>query len=169
MAQDAQRTQLFALAEAVGIELPKGEEQTVESLQAKLAEEANARKGDQDALSEARRSHAVDRAAWTNQVPADKAEYLSFLLSKDAEFQKLDTQASDFQTSVEARVKALVDADPTFKATPGGASKSGSDSFSGAGGTDSVTQEDFDKMSITEQTNLFKTNPDLFNRLAGMV
>lgn len=167
VAQDAQRTQLLALAEAIGIELPKGEEETVDSLQTKLAAEANARKADLDQLAAAKRDHAVDRAAWTNQVPADKAEYLQFLLSKDAQFQGLDPNASDFQTSVETRVKALVNADPTFKATPGGATKSGSDTFSGAGGSGEVSQADFDKMSVMEQTNLYKTNPDLFARLAG--
>jgi len=168
VADQAKRDQLLAFAQAIGIDLPKGQEETVESLQAKLQQEVTARQEDQTKVVQASKAQALVKAAWTNGVDPAKAEYLEFLVGKNPDYAQLDPSKGDFQTSVDAIVKSIVETDPTFKATPGGATKSGADGFGGAGPNGEVTQEAFDKMSIAEQTNLYRTNPALFNRLSGV-
>lgn len=167
VAKDAQKKQLLSVAELAGIKIEDPEAETIETLTQKLAGKAT--QGDQSAeqIAQAKRDAALVQAAWEAGAPADKATYLRFLASQDPELAKLDPSAADYQTSVNTRVKALVDADPIFKATPGGTTKSGAESFGGAGGPETVTQDVFDKMTIQEQTNLFRTNPDLFRRLSG--
>ncbi|QGH80667.1 scaffolding protein [Microbacterium phage Zanella] len=166
VAKDAQKKQLLSVAELAGIKIENPDEETIESLTAKLAGKATA--GDQNSAEaiKAKRDAAVVQAAWKAGAPADKAAYLNFLASTDAELAKLDPSAADYQTSVDTRIKALVDGDPIFKATPGGAGRSGAETFGGAGGPEVVTQEQFDAMNVQEQTKLYQTNPDLFRRLA---
>lgn len=167
VAKEAQKRQLLSVAELAGIKIDKPEDETVETLTQKLAGQA-AQGGQNDAAQvAAKRDAAVVSAAWTAGAPADKATYLKFLASQDSALQALDPNANDYQTNVDARIKAIVDADPIFKATPGGAGRSGSEAHSGAGATGTVTQEVFDKMTIQEQTKLYQENPDLFRRLAG--
>lgn len=167
VANDAKRDQLLAVAAALGIDIPKGEEQTVESLQQKLTDEANARTGTEQALNAEKQARAIDRAAWTNQIAPEKAAYLNFLLGANPEFTKLDPASSDYQTSVSALVKTITDADPYFAATPGGAARSGAEAHGGAGAAGEVTPEAFNKMGAMERTKLFQTNPELFKRLSS--
>lgn len=167
VANDAKKAQLLNVAELAGIKIEKPEEETIESLTQKLGAKINAGDQSSEQSIQAKREAALIEAAWKANAPADKAAYLKYLASSDAELAKLDPSAADYQTNVDARVKALVDADPIFKATPGGATKSGPEGFGGAASQPEVTQEVFDKMNIQEQTKLYQTNPDLFRRLTG--
>jgi hypothetical protein len=169
VAEDAKKDQLLSVAKLAGIEIKDPDAETVDTLTQKLAGQAASGGQNDEATNTARRQAALVTAAWKAGAPADKATYLGFLASQDQALQALDPNAADYQNSVDARIKAIVDADPIFKATPGGTSRSGSETFAGAGGTEAVTQESFDKMTIQEQTNLFRQNPDLFRRLAGTV
>ncbi|XAO35616.1 scaffolding protein [Microbacterium phage FireCastle] len=168
VAKDAQKAQLLSVAEIAGIKIEKPDDETIESLTEKLVGKATV--GDQSSAEavKAKRDAAVVSAAWKAGAPADKADYLNFKAAQDPELAKLDPSSADYQTSVDARIKAIVEGDPIFKATPGGAGRSGAETFGGAGGPEVVTQEAFDKMNVQEQTKLFQTNPDLFRRLAGL-
>lgn len=168
VARDAQKRQLLSVAEIAGIKIEKPDEETVETLTQKLGAQAALGDKGNEATTTAQRQAALATAAWKAGAPADKATYLGFLASQDAVLQALDPNAADYQTSVDARIKAIVDADPIFKATPGGTARSGSETFAGAGGAEVVTQEQFDKMNVQDQTKLYQTNPDLFRRLAGI-
>lgn len=167
VANDAKKAQLLSVAEIAGIKIEKPDEETIESLTQKLVGKATV--GDQSTAEavKAKRDAAVVQAAWKAGAPADKADYLNFKAATDPELAKLDPSSADYQTSVDARIKAIVDGDPIFKATPGGAGRSGAENFGGAGGPEVVTQEQFDGMSIQEQTNLYTKNPELFRRLSG--
>ncbi|WKW85403.1 scaffolding protein [Microbacterium phage Milani] len=167
VAKDAQKAQLLSVAKIAGIEIADEGAETIESLTEKLVGKATV--GDQNTAeaTKAKRDAAVVQAAWKAGAPADKADYLNFKAAQDPELAKLDPSAADYQTSVDARIKAIVDGDPIFKATPGGAGRSGAEGFSGAGGPEVVTQEAFDAMDVLEQTKLYQTNPELFRRLAG--
>lgn len=168
VAEDAKKEQLLSVAKIAGIEIKNPDDETVDTLTQKLAGQAASASSNDEATNTAKRQAALATAAWKAGAPADKATYLGFLASQDQALQALDPSAADYQTNVDAAVKRIVDADPIFKVTPGGAGRSGAEQFAGAGGTEAVTQEVFDKMTIQEQTNLFRTNPDLFRRLAGV-
>ena len=148
-------------------EIAEPDNETIGSLTEKLVGKAHI--GDQSSAEavKAKCDAAVVQAAWKAGAPADKADYLNFKAATDPELAKLDPSSADFQTSVDARIKAIVEGDPIFKATPGGAGRSGAENFGGAGGPEVVTQEQFDGMSIQEQTNLYTKNPELFRRLSG--
>lgn len=167
IANDAKKDQLLALAKAIGIEIPGAEEETVESLTKKLTD-ANGKVTQTEEQTKAlAQGRAIDRAAWANQVPIGHAGYLEYTLANNKDFQALDSTAADYQTKVTELVKGIVAADPIFKVTPGGTTRSGQEAPAGAGGPEVVTQEAFDKMDIQEQTKLYQTNPSLFARLSG--
>lgn len=165
VAKDAQTKQLLALAQAIGIEIPKGDDSSPEALQARLQAEIDGRSSDQAALQAERQSNAIKIAALTAGVPADKATYLDFLLKGNPAFTAMDTADPAYRTSVATLVQTLVAADPILKATPGGATRSGTENLGGAGVPGEVTQKAFNAMNVMERTKLFQTNPELFRRL----
>ena len=165
VAKDAQTSQLIALAQAIGIELPSGDDNTPEALQAKLQKEIEGRQTDQSALAQERRSTAVELAALQAGIPADKQGYLGFLLNSNEAFTKLDSSSADYKTSVAALVKTIATADPFFAATPGGTARSGAEGHGGAGAPGEVSQEAFNQMGVMEKSALFTKNPELYNRL----
>lgn len=167
VAEDAKKDQLLALAKAIGIDIPGADKETVESLTAKLTAANGETEESKAKALQTLQGRAIDRAAWANKVDIERAGYLEFLLSGNEAFGKLDANAPDYQAKVTELVKGIVTTDPIFKSSAGGAQRSGAEQFDGSNGTDAVTQEAFDKMSIQDQTKLYQTNPSLFNRLSG--
>lgn len=168
VAKDAQTSQLLALAKAIGIEIPESDDNTPEALQKKLEAEIAGRQTDQTALAEERRSTAIELAALSAGIPAEKQSYLGFLLNSNEAFTKLDTSSADYKTSVATLVKTIAAADPFFApATPGGTGRSGAEVHGGAGNVGEVSQDAFNKMGVMEKTALFQKNPELYQRLVA--
>ena len=168
VAEGAKRDQLLAFAKAIGIELPETDDKSPEALQAKLQQELQGRQTDQTALQQERRDAAVQIAALTEGIPAEKQQYLGFLLNSNEAFTKLDSSSADYKASVAALVKTIATADPFFAtAAPGGTGRSGAEVHGGAGNAGEVTQAAFDAMGVMEKSALYTKNPELYNRLAG--
>ncbi len=167
VADQAKRDQLLAFAQAIGIDIPKGDDNSVEALQAKLQQEVEGRQTDQGALSTERQTTAIELAAFRHGIPEDKQGYLNFLLKGNPEFTKLDSASPDYKTSVAKMVADLKAADPFFAAAPGGAARSGAEQFGGAGQPGEVTQDAFNAMGVMERTAVFQKNPELYQRLVA--
>lgn len=167
VAKDAQTAQLLAFAEAIGIEIPKGDDNSPEALQARLQKEIEGRQTDQGALATERRTTAIELAALHAGIPIDKQGYLGFLLNGNEAFTKLDTSSADYKTSVAALVKTIATADPYFAAAPGGTARSGAEAHGGAGAAGEVSQETFNTMGVMEKSALYTKNPELYARLAA--
>lgn len=81
----------------------------------------------------------------------------------------LDPTADDYRTQVADAIKAAVAANANLQTagqgpSRGGAAGAGQGAAQPAG---AVTQEQFDAMAYPERSELFRTNPDLYRRLAG--
>lgn len=121
-AETAQQAALRALAKAAGIELP-GDEQAPDP-----AELARTVADSQAAARTAQVELAVYRAAGTHQGdPAALLDSRAFLAKVTA----LDPAAADFQTQVDAAIKAAITENPKLRA----AQVAGSSSVDHAGGT----------------------------------
>lgn len=144
------------LAKSMGIELP-GDEVTVEQVQGELQTVTTAR-------DEAARASAVTDAAWEHDVDRAKRPYVEFLLSKD----KALPSPSDpeFSGKVNAAVAALVAADPTLRRS-GTVAAAGVENHGGANGNDNISPEQFASMTLGQKSELFRTDPDTYNRLTG--
>jgi hypothetical protein len=86
-----------------------------------------------------------------------------------AKLHGLDPAADDYRDQVAAAIKDAVETHPTLRngqvPSAGGAEHAGQ----GAGGADTVTQEQFDAMSYKDRTALFQRDPALYRRLNGSV
>ncbi|WP_408895935.1 hypothetical protein ACJ5H2_13545 [Nocardioides sp. R1-1] len=81
----------------------------------------------------------------------------------------LDPSAEDYRTKVAEAIKDAVSKNATLRAkgqvpARGGAAGSGQGPAEPDG---AVTKEQFDAMSYRDKSELFRTNPDLYRRLAG--
>lgn len=165
VAADAQRAQLLAFAQAIGIELPQGDDNSPEALQAKLQAEVEGRQTDQTALATERQNTAIELAAFKHGIDEAKQGYLNFLLKGNPEFTNLDSKDPNYKTSVASLVETIKAADPFFAATPGGAARSGGEVLGGAGNPGEVSQDTFNSWGVMERTALFQKNPELYRRL----
>lgn len=168
VAEGAKRDQLLAFAKAIGIELPESDDNSPEALQKKLEAEIQGRQTDQTALQKERQEAAVQIAALSEGILAEKQGYLNFLLNSNEAFTKLDTSSADYKSSVAALVKTIATADPFFaQAAPGGTSRSGAEGHGGAGTPGEVSQEAFNQMGVMEKSALYQKNPELYARLVA--
>ncbi|QXJ40756.1 putative scaffolding protein [Curtobacterium phage Parvaparticeps] len=166
---EARRVEVLNLAKALKVEGVE-DSMSLEQITEKITGKALQNNNDDQATTAARKATidaAVTREAWKQSVPADKAEYLEFLLSKNPEFASLDTSAADFGSKVASIVKTTVASDASFKSTSGGSGGNGGGDHGGSGGANEITKEAFDAMDITAKTNLFNTNREVFNRLVN--
>ncbi|GHP12982.1 hypothetical protein YK48G_04070 [Lentilactobacillus fungorum] len=129
-----------------------------EKAQADLDEQRQALKDQQDRLQkkldEADRKDALaaTKTALTDQhIPAEFAEFISDV-KEEVRNNNLDKFTGLFNKAVQEAVEKRV----TGKQSP----QNGGQQFSTA-----LTQADFAKMSLEEQTNLYRQNPDLYNKL----
>lgn len=165
--QEAQRKQLLAMAEVVGLEIEDPSKETLQSLQEKLT--GKVLQGDQqsqqinDDLKSTKIELAVFKAAGPLNVDADKlTNRVSFVKAMST----LDPSAADFDAKVKSAIEAEIQNDPTLKTGGAGAGASGAHQYGGAGGGE-ITQEAFNKMGIAERTKLMQSNPALYERLAN--
>lgn len=165
--KEAQRKQLLSMAEATGIKIDDPDKETVESLYQKLT--GKVMEGDQqteqtsEELKATKLELAVYRLAGTEKVDAEKLNNrVSFVKAAAA----LDPSAGDFNDKLKALIEQEAKNDPSIKVS-GGTTTSGADQYGGAGGGQEVTKEQFEKMSISERTDLFRKNPTLFDKLAN--
>lgn len=79
----------------------------------------------------------------------------------------LDPAADDYRTQVAAAIKDAVSTTPTLRSGQAPSAGGTDNAGQGAGGADSVSQEQFDRMSYKERTDLFRTDPALYRRLSG--
>jgi hypothetical protein len=158
-AEDATKAAVKAINDALGIETPDEGALTLEQATADVTKT----KGE---LATEQRSKAVIVEAWAQGIDPAKLGYLQYQLSTDAGYGALDPTAADFGAKLTASVAALVAKDATLK-LPGGAVASGVESLGGAGGAATITAEAFAGMSISERTNLYKTDKAAYDKLAG--
>ena len=112
----------------------------------------------------AARDAATVRAAWQAGVDPERFEFLQFKLAKDPAYTALDPNAADFGDKLAASVAAQVAADQSLRLT---GSARGTGSTDDAGSADgALTREQFAKLSISERTNLYRTNRALYDQLA---
>lgn len=166
--KNAQKKQLLAMAEVVGVKVEDPDSETLESLQEKLT--GKVLQGDQQTervqqeLKQAKIDLAVYRTAALADVRLDPSK-LNDRLSFHKAVAELDPNDSDFETKLKAAMLKVAENDPTVRVS-GGTGKSGADQYGGAGG-DQITQEAFNKMGVAERTALLRSNPALYERLAS--
>ena len=142
--------------------LEKGEKRAgmnaSEKAQADLEEQRQALKEQQDRLQEkldeANRKDALaaTKTALTDKhIPAEFAEFISDV-KEDVRNNNLDKFTNLFNKAVQEAVEKKV----TGNQSP----QNGGQQFNA-----SMTREDFAQMSLEEQTNLYRQNPDLYNKL----
>ena len=142
--------------------LEKGEKRAgmnaSEKAQADLEEQRQAIKETQDRLQEkldeANRKDALaaTKTALTDKhIPAEFAEFISDV-KEDVRNNKLDKFTNLFNKAVQEAVEKKV----TGKQSP----QNGGQQFNA-----SLTHNDFAQMSLEERTNLYRQNPDLYNKL----
>lgn len=142
--------------------LEKGEKRAgmnaSEKAQADLEEQRKALKEQQDRLQEkldeANRKDALaaTKTALTDKhIPAEFAEFISDV-KEDVRNNNLDKFTSLFNKAVQEAVEKKV----TGNQSP----QNGGQQFNA-----SMTRKDFAQMSLEEQTNLYRQNPDLYNKL----
>lgn len=142
--------------------LEKGEKRAgmnaSEKAQADLEEQRQALKEQQDRLQEKLdEANRKDALAATKTVLTDKhipAEFAEFIsdVKEDVRNNNLDKFTNLFNKAVQEAVEKKV----TGNQSP----QSGGQQFNA-----SLTHNDFVKMSLEEQTNLYRQNPDLYNKL----
>ena len=142
--------------------LEKGEKRAgmnaSEKAQADLEEQRKALKEQQDRLQEKLdEANRKDALAATKTVLTDKhipAEFAEFIsdVKEDVRNNNLDKFTNLFNKAVQEAVEKKV----TGNQSP----QSGGQQFNA-----SLTHNDFVKMSLEEQTNLYRQNPDLYNKL----
>lgn len=161
-AQDGARKAIADLAAAAGIEIPglaADEAPTADQVAAQLTTVQTER----DA---AQRQSAVVEAAWQAQIDPTKLPYLQFLLTRDTALQQVAPTAPEFRGMLAASIAASVAADATLK-LPGAAVASGVENLGGSSGSDTITQERFNAMSMAEKSQLFLSDKATYDRLAG--
>ncbi|MBA3081597.1 DUF4355 domain-containing protein [Lactiplantibacillus plantarum] len=142
--------------------LEKGEKRASmnasEKAQADLEEQRQALKEQQDRfqekLDEADRKDALaaTKTVLTDKhIPAEFAEFISDV-KEDVRNNNLDKFTNLFNQAVQEAVEKKV----TGNQSP----QNGGQQFNA-----SMTREDFAQMSLEEQTNLYRQNPDLYNKL----
>ncbi|MEK2588747.1 DUF4355 domain-containing protein [Lentilactobacillus buchneri] len=142
--------------------LEKGEKRAgmnaSEKAQADLEEQRQALKEQQDRLQEkldeANRKDALaaTKTALTDKhIPAEFAEFISDV-KDDVRNNNLDKFTNLFNKAVQEAVEKKV----TGNQSP----QNGGQQFNA-----SMTRDDFAQMSLEEQTNLYRQNPDLYNKL----
>lgn len=142
--------------------LEKGEKRAgmnaSEKAQADLEEQRQALKEQQDRLQEKLdEANRKDALAATKTVLTDKhipAEFAEFIsdVKEDVRNNNLDKFTNLFNKAVQEAVEKKV----TGNQSP----QNGGQQFNA-----SMTREDFAQMSLEEQTNLYRQNPDLYNKL----
>lgn len=148
-----------ALLGVLGVELPGDKPATPEQ----LAEQVGAVTTERDT---ARFDAAVAQAAWQAGVDPERADYLAFKLSKSADLAGVDPTSPEFGDKLKASITSLMAEDATLKRS-GTATASGVENLAGSGGSDTITPEKFAQMSITERTNLYKTDRATYDKLTG--
>ncbi|MCT3396258.1 DUF4355 domain-containing protein [Lentilactobacillus hilgardii] len=142
--------------------LEKGEKRAgmnaSEKVQADLEEQRQALKEQQDRLQEKldeadrKDALAVTKTVLTDKhIPAEFAEFISDV-KEDVRNNNLDKFTNLFNKAVQEAVEKKV----TGKQSP----QNGGQQFNA-----SLTHNDFVKMSLEEQTQLYRQNPDLYNKL----
>lgn len=142
--------------------LEKGEKRAgmnaSEKAQADLEEQRQALKEQQDRLQEKLdEANRKDALAATKTVLTDKhipAEFAEFIsdVKEDVRNNNLDKFTNLFNKAVQEAVEN--------KVTGKHSTQNGGQQFNA-----SMTREDFAQMSLEEQTNLYRQNPDLYNKL----
>ena len=84
-----------------------------------------------------------------------------------ASVQALDPNGSDFNTAVDAAIKAAVDGNPKLKATAPAAGAS-TVQHAGGSGEGAITKAQFDAMTVSQKTALYESDQTTYNRLLGL-
>jgi hypothetical protein len=146
---------LAAIQKALNPDAKGDEKPTAEALTTALAAK-------DETIRTLRVERALDKAAAAQDADAD---LLDAVLARKGSLKELDPSAKDFTSKLDALVKAELDANPKLKLVR--AASASSANFSGGSAEGAVTQEQFNKMGVTERTSLFHSNPALYRQLAG--
>ena len=163
-AQEGARKALAEAAKLAGLEIPgltdtdKGEADPKA-----LAHTITTVSSERD---DARKAEATVRAAWAAGVDPTKVDYLMFQLGRDAGYKALALDSSDFSDKLGASITALVAKDATLKLT-GSAVASGVETLGGSNGSDKVTPEAFQSMSIADRQALYFRDKPLYDQLVA--
>lgn len=164
IANKATQKAVAALAKSLGIELPGGEELTVESLTEKLNEQTGKTEKATEKANSTARELAVYKAATPDGVDVDR---LTDSRTFNQTIEALDPSDKDFDAKIKAAVSAAVTKDPSLKSRRqgGGTQRSGGENFGGSGGSTPLTKDQFVALSTAEKSKLFLTNRSEYNRL----
>ncbi|MEU4777473.1 hypothetical protein [Micromonospora sp. NPDC023633] len=118
-------------------------------------------------MADTNRDLAVELAIWKG---AKKAGANPQALTDSRSFMdtahKLDPTADDFPAKLRDAMKKAIDDNPQYREAGQAPARSGGE-FTGGPGGDAVTSEQFKRMTAGQRNELFKTNPDLYRKLAG--
>lgn len=163
---------LRAAAELAGIELPPELLGDGPLTPEALASQVQSVSGERDAARaeaiQATKDRDLVMAAWQAQVHPAKVDYLRFLANQDTTYQNLDPSSAEYGATLTSTIAALVAKDQTLKVT-GSTTASGAEAYGGAGDSQAITQEQFDKMPLDQRQELYFSDRDAYNRLTGRV
>lgn len=159
-ATEQQKALAKALAPLLGIEVPDDAAPTPEQ----LAEQVGTVTSERDA---AKLDSAVNLAAWQAGIDPGKLGYLKYALTQADALKGIDPSAPDAGAKIKALVDAQASTDPSLKMA-GATAATGAEKVGGADSGATITPEKFAAMSLAERQQLYVTDKDLYNRLAGV-
>lgn len=121
-----------------------------------------------EAVAAERRQGAIAFAALEHRVPADKVDYLGYLVQRNAEAQGLDTTSPEFRARISTIVQGEIQRDASLLGTGAQAPVASVPGVVGNGseGT-ALTVDAFKAMNGTERSALYMNDRAQYDRLAA--
>lgn len=166
-ADEARKELLETLTAALDPEAAKaGQPATVEQLVAQLQTTSTERDTAKAETSTAARELAIVREAWKQGVDPSKLEYLSFTLSRRADFGTKTPDSEDFGATLSAVITEEITKDQSLRAS-GAHTGTGAPQFGGAAGVGAMSKAEFDGLDYSKRLELYTNNRTEYDRLVN--
>lgn len=166
-AEDARKELLQSLTQALDPDAAQAQqtltpEQLVANLQTTSTERDTAFVDRDTAL----RDKSVVLEAWKQGVDPTKLDYLTFQLSRRADFGTLSPSSDDFGATLTSVISDEITKDSSLKSS-GANIATGAPQFGGAGGAGSMSKAEFDALPYAGRVELYNTNRAEYDRLVN--
>lgn len=166
-ADEARKELLETLTAALDPEAAKaGQPSTPEQLVAQLQTSTQERDQALADKSSAAKELAIVKEAWKLGVDPAKLEYLSFTLSRRADFSTKSPSDEDFGATLSSVISEELTKDSSLKSS-GANIATGAPQFGGAGSAGAISKAEFEAMPYGKRLELYQTNPSEYQRLAN--
>lgn len=166
-ADEARKELLETLTAALDPEAAKaGQPATPEQLVAQLQTSTQERDQALADKSSAAKELAIVKEAWKLGVDPAKLEYLSFTLSRRADFATKSPNDEDFGATLSSVISEELTKDSSLKSS-GANIATGAPQFGGAGSAGAISKAEFEAMPYGKRLELYQSNPSEYQRLAN--